>query len=65
MTIRALAQELYKAQRKVHSLRDQVEASSGLERERLARELKAADAECRQLRRMIEGRKEIGSFSLK
>ncbi len=59
MVVRLLAIELYKAQQKVHQLRDQIEAASGLERDRLQRELAVAEQECNQLRRRIDARKAL------
>ena len=58
MSIRALAIELYKAQQKVHKLQDQLEVAGINEKDQLRRELKQAEAECNQLRRIIEAEKE-------
>ncbi|PIE64917.1 MAG: hypothetical protein CSA26_06175 [Desulfobacterales bacterium] len=58
MSIRLLAIELYRAQKKVHTLSDQLENAAIKEKERLRGELRAAEAECRQLRRMIDAQKE-------
>ena len=59
MAIRLLAVELYKAQQRVHQLRDQLEEASGHEAERLKRELAVAEHECNQLRRRVDARKEM------
>lgn len=59
MSIKLLAVELYKSQKKVHELRDKLEAASGLEADRLRRELVVAEHECEQLRRRIDVRKEL------
>ena len=59
MAIRLLAVELYKSQQKVHALRDELEISTGLESDRLRRELADAEHECKQLRRRIDARKDL------
>lgn len=59
MVVRMLAVELYKAQQRVHQLRDKVEAAHGLELDRLRRELAVAEQECNQLRRRIDARKDL------
>jgi hypothetical protein len=58
MVIRALAIELYRAQQTVHKLQDELETAPLAERDRLRRELRSAQAERDQLRRLIEARKE-------
>ena len=58
MSIRALAIELYKAQQKVHKLQDQLETAGIYEKDHVHRELKQAETECNQLRRIIEAEKE-------
>ncbi|WP_028578779.1 hypothetical protein [Desulfogranum japonicum] len=60
MSIRLIAVELYKAQKEVHRLRDLLEKTTGLEAERLRRELQIAEVNCNQLRRRVEARKELG-----
>lgn len=65
MSIKALAIELYKAQKKVHRLQDRLEEASSAEKEELRYELKGAEAELNQLRRMLDGEKEPSPFSLK
>jgi hypothetical protein len=57
MVVRLLAMELYKLQQKVHKLRDQVGEASGLELEKIKRELAVAEHECEQMRRRIDSRK--------
>ncbi len=59
MAIRLLAVELYKSQQKVHALRDELEKSTGMESDRLRRELVVAEHECEQLRRRIDARKDL------
>jgi hypothetical protein len=58
MSIRALAIELYKAQQKVHKLQDQLEVAGINKKDQLRQELKQAEAERNQLRRIIEAEKE-------
>jgi len=65
MSIKALAIELYKAQKKVHRLQDSLEEASLAEKEQLRYELKGAEAELNQLRRMMDGEKEPSPFSAK
>ncbi len=58
MSIRAIAQELYKCQAKVHQLEDQLNlAESFSEKEKLKEELRKASAELKILKNMLEGRK--------
>ncbi|MBM9512872.1 hypothetical protein [Desulfogranum marinum] len=59
MPIKMLAVELYKSQQKVHALRDKLEVATGLEADRLRRELAVAEKECEQLRRRIDARKDL------
>ncbi len=59
MAIRLLAMELYKMQQEVHRLRDLFESATGLEADRLSRELAAAEYDCEQMRRRIDTRKEL------
>ncbi|NNK97047.1 MAG: hypothetical protein HKP41_22055 [Desulfobacterales bacterium] len=58
MSIRALASELYRAQQKVHKLQDQLEVAGINKKDQIRRELKQAEVECNQLRRIIEAEKE-------
>lgn len=62
MVIKALAIELYRVQQKVHQLQDQLERATGQEKDRLTRELRTAEAECNQLRRMVDAKKEPPLF---
>lgn len=62
MSIRLIAIELYRAQQKLHKLQDQYENGAPLEREKIKYELKAAQAECDQLRRLVEAEKEPSPF---
>ena len=64
MSIKALAIELYKAQQKVHRLQDRLEKASLGEKDQLHRELKGAEAELNQLRRMLDGEKEASPLSV-
>ncbi len=56
--LKALATELYRAQQKVHRLQEQLENAPLSEKEALRHELRSATAECNQLRRLIEAKKE-------
>ena len=56
--LKALATELYRAQQKVHRLQEQLENAPLSEIDALTRELRGAAAECNQLRRMIEAKKQ-------
>jgi len=58
MVIRALAIELYRAQQKVHTLQEQLEEAPLSEKDSLRQELRTATAECDQLRRMVEAKKQ-------
>ncbi len=62
MVIKALAVELYRAQQKVHKLQDQFKKAPLTEKERLRQELCTANAECEQLRRLIEAKKQKPLF---
>ena len=56
--IKALAIELYRAQQKVHRLQEQLEKAPLSDKEEIKRELRAATAECNQLRRLVEAKKQ-------
>jgi hypothetical protein len=56
--IKALAIELYRAQQKVHRLQDQLEQAAPSEKEAIKRKLHGATAECNQLRRLVEAKKQ-------
>lgn len=60
--IRSLAAELYRAQQKVHKLQDQLENAPLAKKEGLRRELRSAAAECNQLRRLVEAKKQRPLF---
>ena len=62
MVIRALAADLYRAQQKVHRLQEQLETASLAEKENLREELRIASAECKQLRRLVEAKKQKPLF---
>jgi hypothetical protein len=62
MSIKALALELYRARQKVDMIQKEIELKSGKERETLKNELKTAQKEWQMLRKMLDGRKESGSF---
>ena len=63
MSIRALAIELYRAQQKVHKLQDMLAKAERNERDQIRYDLKCAEAECNQLRRIMEGEKQPSPFS--
>jgi hypothetical protein len=56
--LKALATELYRAQQKVHRLQEQLENAALSEKEAIKRELRDATAECNQLRRLVEAKKQ-------
>ena len=58
MSIRAIAQEMYKCQSRVHKLQDDVDNAQYPEKDALRQELQAAQAELTLLKKMLEGRKE-------
>ena len=62
MSIRALALELYRAQKKVAELQKAMEDSGSGENTILAQELREAEKEMRMLRKMLDGEKESGAF---
>ena len=62
MSIKALALELYRARQKVDMIQKEIELKSGKEQELLRNELKIAQKEQQMLRKMLDGRKESGSF---
>ena len=65
MSIKALALELYRAQQKVDKIRKLIEKEPYEQREILKGDLKAAEQEHQMLRKMLDGRKESGSFKKK
>ena len=62
MVIKALAIELYRAQQTVHKLEDQFADASPEEREILRRSLRTARAECEQLRRLVDAKKQTPPY---
>lgn len=62
MSIKALALELYRAQKKVDMIQKKIETSPGGEDKMLENELRAAQKERQMLRKMLDGQKESGSF---
>lgn len=56
--LKALATDLYRAQQKVHRLQEQLENAPLAEKEAITQELRDATAECTQLRRMVEAKKQ-------
>ncbi|KJR96427.1 MAG: hypothetical protein VR65_28285 [Desulfobulbaceae bacterium BRH_c16a] len=62
MSIRALALDLYKAQQNVDDLQKALSTATPEDKDELARELRAAQQELQTLRRMLDGKKESGSF---
>lgn len=65
MFLRALAKDLYRSQKKVESLEQELlAAESAAEQERLKGLLIQAKAEMEQIRKMLEGRKEQSRASL-
>lgn len=65
MSIRALALELYRAQKKVAELQKVIEAAGQSVNENLGQELRAAEREMSILRKMLDGEKESGEFRKK
>lgn len=61
MSIRMLAQELYRAQKKVEELRRAMAASSNAATEQQARELREAERELATLQKMLDARKETSA----
>ena len=61
--LKALAKDLYRAQQKVHRLQEQLENAPLSEKEAIRRELRGATAECTQLRRLVEAKKERPLYS--
>jgi len=65
MSIKVLAIELYRAQQKVDKIRKSIEKEPYEQQEILKGELKEAEREHQMLRKMLDGRKESGSFKKK
>lgn len=62
MSIRALALELYRAQKKVAELKKIIEAAGNGAVEKFNQELREAEKEMTMLRKMLDGEKESGDF---
>jgi hypothetical protein len=58
MSIRAIAQELYTCQSRVHKLQDSLERAKQSEKDSIRQELRVAQAELTILRKILAGRKE-------
>lgn len=65
MSIRAIAKDMYKAQQNVSRLEKTMETASFTEQKELEGELRAARAELKMLRRILDGEKESSSFKKK
>ncbi len=65
MSIRLLAVELYRAQQKVDRIQKEIDKADYKEQESLQDELRIAGKELQMLRKMLDGRKESGSFRKK
>jgi hypothetical protein len=62
MSIRAIALELYRAQKQVAELQKALEGAGHGAAEKLGQELREAEKEMRMLRKMLDGEKESGDF---
>lgn len=60
MSIRILAQELYRAQKKVEELRRGLSGAQQSEVERCAQELREAEREMKTLQKMFDSKKDSG-----
>ena len=60
MSIRAIAMEVYRAQKNVDALVKKIEAAAQAQKEELERELRHAKHELAVLRKMLEGKKDTG-----
>lgn len=65
MSIKAIAQELYRAQQNVERLEKEIEVVPSSEKDGLREELRQAKAEWQILRKMLDGEKETSSFRKK
>jgi len=65
MSIRALALELYRAQKKVAELQKVIAGVEEGTAEKLGQELRAAEKEMSLLRKMLDGEKASGEFRKK
>lgn len=62
MSIRAIAQDLYKAQQKVDILEKELLTCENSEKQTIEIELKVAHKELEMMRKILEGEKSSGSF---
>lgn len=65
MSIRAIAQELYRCQARVHDLEDRLRKADPTSAEELREQLRVARAELKTLKNMMEGRKALSSSTRK
>ncbi len=65
MSIRAIAQDLYKAQQKVSALEKKIETATLAEIDELRGELRIAKREFDMIRKMLNGEKESSGFRKK
>jgi len=65
MSIRAMALELYRAQKKVAELHKVIAGAGQGAAEKLSQELRAAEKEMSILRKMLDGEKASGEFRKK
>ncbi|MBU1564434.1 MAG: hypothetical protein KJ630_02250 [Proteobacteria bacterium] len=65
MSIRALALDLYRAQKKVSELQKSIEVVGHGSTDKLGQELRAAEKEMSMLRKMLDGEKESGEFRMR
>ncbi|MFH0781822.1 MAG: hypothetical protein V2B20_07695 [Pseudomonadota bacterium] len=65
MSIRALALELYRAQKKVAELQKTIEAAGNGATDKFKQELREAEKEMTMLRKMLDGEKESGTFRMR
>ncbi len=61
MSIRAIAQEVYKCQARVHNLEDKLRKALPQEKAELQESLRKARAELKQVKVMLDNRKSISS----
>ncbi|MCF8056925.1 MAG: hypothetical protein K9K37_09840 [Desulfocapsa sp.] len=65
MFLKALAKDLYKSQKEVEALEQELlKTSSGAEQEQLEEQLRQAKGELAQIKKVMEGRKEQSRASL-
>lgn len=65
MSIRAIAQEVYKCQARVHTLEDKLQQVPPHEQDSLKKELGKARAELKQVKDMLDNRKETSLLKRK